>query len=138
MRFKAWINDGEVILTMKPGDTIRHGWYQTTDEGYEGGCVTFDADIEGVYRTYYTYGKDCDGKISSESVDFCPWSEMKARTTQAYLGGKWENWKEVDPDGTVHTGTEWVNKYEDDPGWPNWQEYESSRHYDQYAEAMNY
>lgn len=138
MRFKAWINDGEVILTMKPGDTIRHGWYQTTDEGYEGGCVTFDADIEGVYRTYYTYGRDCDGKISSESVDFCPWSEMKARTARRWVGETWVQDEEVDWKGNVSKVAYCEPQFEDDPGWPEWQEYESSRHYDQYAEAMGY
>ena len=130
MRFKADINDGEVTLTMKPGDTIKHGWHEPTDEGYGGGSVTFVADIEGVYRTYYTYGKDCDGKVESVSVDFCPWVELKA-----YDGRR----KQLGYANVVEDGVTYHEmQYEPDPGWPNWQEYESSRHYDQYAQAMNY
>ena len=130
MRFKADINDGEVTLDMKPNDTIQHSWHEPTDEGYSGGTVTFEADDEGIYRTYYTYGKDCDGCISSESIDFCPWDELKAYDGRRKAIG----YADVVEDGVTYHEMQ----YEPDTGWPNWQRYESSRHYDQYAQAMGY
>ena len=29
-------------------------------------------------------------------------------------------------------------QWDEDPGWPDWQEDEPARHYDQYAQAANY
>ena len=130
MRFKADINDGEVTLDMKPGGQIKHGWSESTDEGHCGGCVTFRAEDEGIYRTLYSYGRDCDGFTSSEHRDFCPWDQLKA-----YDGRRKQlGYADVVEDGVTYHEMQ----YEPDPGWPNWQEYESSRHYDQYAQAMNY
>jgi len=130
MRFKADINDGEVTLDMKPNDTIQHSWHEPTDEGYSGGTVTFEADDEGIYRTYYTYGKCCDGCISSERVDFCPWDELKAYDGRRKAIG----YADVIEDGVTYHEMQ----YEPDTGWPNWQQYESPRHYDQHAQAMGY
>ena len=137
MRFKAQINSGDVVLDIKPGQTIRHKRWEPHEEGYDAECVTYEACDEGVTRTWASWGKDCDGEIGSESVHFCPWSEMKAKTHQT-VTSKWIRWTETDPDGTVHTGLEYGPvRSEDDPGWPNWQK-ESSEHYDQYAQAMGY
>jgi len=130
MRFKVDINDGEVTLDMKPGDTIEHGWWEPTDEGYSGGTVTFEAHEEGIFRTVYDHGRDCDGSISSLRKDFCPWDELKA-----YDGRRKQlGYADVVEDGVTYHEMQ----YEPDPGWPNWQEHERSRHYDQYAQAMNY
>jgi hypothetical protein len=137
MRFKAWINSGEVVLDIQPGQTIQHKTWKPHEEGYDAECVTYEACDEGITRTWASWGRDCDGEIGSESVHFCPWSEIKARTTQAYVGEKCVEWEEVDLTGQVSKVKEWVSQWEDDPGWPNWQE-ESREHYDQYAQAMGY
>ena len=146
-RFKADINDGEVTLALAPGQEIHHGWHEPTDEGYMGGSVTFEADREGIQRTLFTYGKDCDGRVSSVHTDFCPWDELKAYDGRRKPLG----YADVVEDGVTYREMQ----YAPDPGWPNWQEYTparyydnkvtgfdqfdaSVRHYDEFAEAMNY
>ena len=137
MRFKAHINSSTVVLDIKPGQTIQHKTFKPTEEGYDAECLTFEACEEGITRTFASWGRDCDGDIGYESVRFCPWSKVKAATARI-TKGKWARWKEIDDDGTVHTGFEYrFRHYGDDPGWPDWQE-GSSQHYDQYAEAMGY
>ena len=137
MRFKAYINNGTVVLDITPGQTIQHKTWKPTEEGYDAECLTYEACDEGITQTFASWGRDCDGDIGYESVRFCPWSKVKAATAKV-ITSKWTRWKEIDDDGTVHTGIEYAGRHtQDDPGWPEWEE-ESSEHYDQYAQAMNY
>ena len=130
MRFKADINDGEVTLDIRSGQTIQHSWSADTDEGFCGGQVTFEACDSGITRTLFTDGRDCDGYQSSESVDFCPWAMItRGDSRRRYVG-------EIEITEGNDTWTE--SLYEVDPGWPAWKEVGNARHYDKYAEAMNY
>ena len=137
MRFKEWMNNGEVILDLKPGETIEHKQWKPTEEGYDAQHVSWEACEQGVTRTWASWGRDCDGEIGSQSVKFCPWSKIKARTARRYVGDTWVEFEEVDLKGNVSKVAWCQSRFEDDPGWPEWQE-KSSEHYDQYAEAMGY
>ena len=138
MRFKEWMNNGEVILDLKPGEILEHSQSKPTEEGYEAQHVSWEACERGVTRTWASWGRDCDGDSGCKVVHFCPWSKIKARTARAYVGDTCEEWQEVDWKGNVSTVKMWKPQWVDDPGWPEWEECEPYQYYDQHAEAMGY
>lgn len=131
-RFKVDINDSEVTITLRPGESISHSTSEDTDEGYawQGTTWTYDADDGVVIRQWGYGGRDCDGVSSTSGTDYCEVSKLRSGTTRRkYVGQKLvtegdESWYEAD--------------YQPDPGWPDWQEEQPARHYDQYAQLSNY
>jgi hypothetical protein len=130
-RLKIYVNGGDVTITLRPGQSISHHTSEPTDEGYawEGTTWTYDADDGVVTREWGHGGRDCDGETSTSGTDYCPVDKLQAKVNQTYVGRKLvtegdESWYESD--------------IQDDPGWPDWQEEQPARHYDQYAELSNY
>ena len=130
-RLKVDINSGEVIITLKPGQSVSHSTSEETDEGYawQGTTWTYDADDGVAIREWGYGGRDCDGATSTSGTDYCSVDKLRAKVNQAYVGRKLvtegdESWYESD--------------IQEDPGWPDWQEEQPARHYDQYAQASNY
>ena len=128
-RLKVWINDSEVTITLRPGESISHSTSEPTDEGYQwsGTTWTYNAGDGVVTREWGYGGRDCDGETSTSGTDYCPVDKLKTATTNEYIGpagyesGAWDDdhWAEV-------------------PGFPEWQEEQPARHYDQYAQLSNY
>lgn len=87
MRFRAYLNSGQVTLTIKAGQTIHHSRCEQTDEGYRRDSTTYEADEEGILRTIYRDERDCDGQHSSDHESFCPWDRLHE------LGG-WPDWRQ--------------------------------------------
>lgn len=130
-RLKVWINSSEVTITLRPGQSISHSTSVDTDEGYawEGTTWTYDADDGVVTREWGYGGRDCDGTTSTSGTDYCPVDKLRAKVNRQQAGRKLitegdESWYEM--------------QYDEDPGWPEWQEDEPARHYDQYAQTANY
>tara|TARA_R100001443_G_scaffold114092_1_gene129574 strand:- start:326 stop:763 length:438 start_codon:yes stop_codon:yes gene_type:complete len=137
MRFREYINGGDVVLDIEPGEILEHRKWEPSEEGYDAQHVSWEACEQGITRTWSTWGRDCDGDIGSQSVQFCPWSKIKARTCRRLVGETWVEDEEVDWKGNVRKVAYCEQQFEDDPGWPEWEE-ESREHYDQYAQAMGY
>ena len=130
-RLKVWINDSEVTITLQPGQSISHSTSEDTDEGYawQGTTWTYDADDGVVTREWGYGGRDCDGVSSTSGTDYCEVSKLRTKVNRQQAGRKLitegnESWYEM--------------QYDEDPGWPEWQEEQPARYYDQYAQLSNF
>lgn len=70
-RFWVFVNDGFVRIALRPGQTLSHCSYQTTDEGWSSEAETWEHTGTHIRRELYRDGVDCDGRLSSEQADEC-------------------------------------------------------------------
>ncbi len=131
-RFKDYLNGGEVVVQLNPGQTLRHHRFTPTDEGYDRTIIQWEYDGHTVTRTHFNEGRDCDGYMSSEFVQFCSMSALRSETREVYTHTKWVTYTE---DG--ETWTEPKSFYDTTEGWPNWTE-DSHEYYDANAVAAGY
>ena len=132
VRFKDYVNGGDVVIELKPNQTLRHHQYQPTDEGYDRTIIEWTYDGQQVTRTYFNEGSDCDGYMSSQFVQFCPVGGLRSKTVKRITASRWQAF--VEDGETFH---ELVDTFEIDPGWPEWTE-DSHDYYDANAVAAGY
>ena len=134
-RFKESINGSDVVIDLRPGQTLTHVKYEPTDEGWDRTVHTwhYDADSKVITVNYFNEGRDCDGYMSTHYERQCPLDMLQAKTVKHCTGGRWESF--TDYDGT--TAHEWVTTWEEQTGWPDWREV-GHEYYDQNARAMGY
>ena len=131
-RFKDNVNGGDVVVQLKTGQTLRHHRFTPTDEGYDRTIIQWEYDGHTVTRTHFNEGRDCDGYLSSQFVQFCPVDKLKSRTLRNYSRSEWQT---VTEDG--ETFREHVDIFKTEPGWPEWTE-DSHEYYDANAVAAGY
>ena len=132
-RFKDNVNGGDVVVQLKTGQTLRHHRFTPTDEGYDRTIIQWEYDGHTVTRTHFNEGRDCDGYLSSQFVQFCPVDRLRSETVNRPTGERWEAF--TDYDGT--TAYACVTTWEKQPGWPEWTE-DSHEYYDANAVAAGY
>jgi hypothetical protein len=134
-RFKESINGSDVVIELRPGQTLTHVKYKPTDEGWDRTVHSwfYDADTKIITATYFNEGRDCDGYMSSYHDRHCPLDMLQAKTVKHCTGGRWESF--TDYDGTKAFA--WVDDWQEQTGWPNWQD-GGSEYYDENAHAMGY
>lgn len=84
VRFWIYENGGWVKLALMDGDAIYRLTGGPTDEGYHREGTTWSRSGGMVYRSWWTDGRDCDGRYETEGRDECPITEL--RTEQSYDG----------------------------------------------------
>ena len=93
LKFKIWRHDSEVTIDLNKLITWPNGKSTLefldrgeTEEGYHSSLTIYTIarnsrfEVIGVTEEHQTYGRDCDGKHSSESKRFCPAELLTAGT----------------------------------------------------------
>ena len=132
-RFQDSINGGDVVVELKPGQTLRHHYFEYNDEGWNRTIIEWQYHGQTVTRTHFNEGRDCDGYLSSHFVQLCPVNGLRSATVNRPTGERWEAF--TDHDGT--TAHECVTTWEEQPGWPAWTD-DSHEYYDANAVAAGY
>jgi hypothetical protein len=117
-RFWEWINGSWVKISLKPNESIRHYQGSNDEEGYSAEFNSWTNEGHRVVSASRFEGRDCDGRMSRTVVSSC--SPDRLQHLRAYQCEKFEN---------HHRGLPIMR--------PKW-ERESSRQFDQYAEAAGY
>lgn len=77
-RFWIWWN-GPVKLSIRPGQTLRHGSFSEDDEGWSSRWEEWTNDGEKVVSRVATDGRDCDGRLATSWEGVCPLDRLAAR-----------------------------------------------------------
>jgi hypothetical protein len=117
VRFWVWINGGWVRLTLRPGQTLEHCKHCRTDEGWSAEWTRWTHDWDQVVRESVSDGRDCDGRLTEDWMDFCPFERLDQL--------EYSHWA-----SDCHNGVPIRS--------PAWEEYGPGRVYDEYAQAANY
>lgn len=110
IKFWEFINGNPVKIKIKPNQQLRYYKVTQHDEGFNSVNYTWILEDNELICTIYTYGKDCDGPLSTLNVFTCDIENVTS-------GNKDEEF--------------------DDVIYPKW-EYKHSSQRDYYAEAMGY
>lgn len=78
-RFWIYLNGGPVKLTLKPGQTLRwhtsgptgEGWHAEGEEWFFDGCT--------LWKSWWSDGQDCDGRLQQYGVSTCPVDKLAVR-----------------------------------------------------------
>lgn len=97
-RFNVLIHGEQVPITLKPGQTLSWGAAWRHEEGWSSVSYVWSFDGEYVTQDYATDGRDCDGRLSTESVTECHVHHLRAHTytlnhadgERTYYAPKWE------------------------------------------------
>lgn len=70
-RFSVHVNGGPVKITLRPGQSLEHGTFAYTDEGYTKESYRWSLAKDGseLLREWYQDGRDCDGRLSRSGED---------------------------------------------------------------------
>jgi hypothetical protein len=79
VRFWAWANDGQVRITLRPGQTRHWARSYPTDEGWNAEGETWTHEGDHVARTSWTDGRDCDGRMSTDTRLECALERLTDR-----------------------------------------------------------
>lgn len=109
VRFWTYLNQGWVKLTLKQGQTIRHGKAWLTEEGYDSYAREWQHNGDKIGYVYHSAGRDCDG------------SHSETQYLSNSVPMKFEE-NEYSPSGMV----------------PDWSRAKPSYCYDQFAQMANY
>jgi len=111
VRFWIFPRSTPVKLTLRPGQTLTYSECHRTEEGFSGTSerLTYDAEQGLVFSEWVTEGRDCDGYLSHSG-------------TKCF---------KVENASAGHVDEEGIS-------YPQWDDYEPTRVYDQYAQMMNY
>jgi hypothetical protein len=137
VRFTVFENGAYAVLTLRRGDSLEWATGCPTEEGYSAeGCLWYwPADGETIFRDSWTDGRDCDGRLSTETSCAVPVSRLHSRAIadcpkcgthieRGYLRG-------ICPRcGRLPVAVEWLRL-------PEWQRIDSSQR-DYTAEAAGY
>lgn len=77
-RFWVFVNGGAAKLTLRPGQTLRHGTGGPTDEGWSWGETSWTHAGDEVRREWVEDGRDCDGRQTQTGTDYCPISRLRS------------------------------------------------------------
>lgn len=82
VRLHEWINGGEVVIALQPGQILRWRRGGLTDEGcfFEDHVWRYDQEESVIYREYHETGRDCDGPHEWHSECCLPVSEVVPHT----------------------------------------------------------
>lgn len=125
-RFWVFENDGWIKLTLKPGQSLTWSHGGRDEEGYSwtGERWTFDGLLV-INESSYD-GRDCDGRISRETVLTCPVGFLQGKPAEA---ARLVTFGQEDP---------WsFEVWEPMPPRPEWERARASQR-DYSAEAMGY
>lgn len=115
-RFKERINGSDVVVELKPGQSLRWGEVDDTDEGWSSTTMEWEYSTETddglVFCTITNDGVDCDGRLTDTRVYVCSVSDLRVDTRQRSTGKR----VEVTEGGETWTEDEWVTV----DGWPKW------------------
>jgi hypothetical protein len=90
-RFWTWVNDGWVKLTLRPQETLTWAEAHLADEGWASEAMDWRYDGDGIHRSSYQAGRDCDGKMEWWGEDYCPLEDLAAiEATDGTLRPAWE------------------------------------------------
>jgi hypothetical protein len=70
-RFWAYVNDGQVKITLRPMQTASWSKRWAHEEGWSAEGETWTHWRDHIERTVWTDGRDCDGRMSTETVLRC-------------------------------------------------------------------
>ncbi len=93
-RFWVWIT-GPVKLSIRPGQTLRHGAFSEDEEGWSSRCDEWMNDGEQVIRHSYTDGRDCDGRMTTEWTGVCSFNNLAVNYFEDD-GVSYAEWEQVD------------------------------------------
>ena len=80
-RFREWINEGWVTITLSPGEELNWGRGGQTDEGWESTRYSWLLEGGNIHRTIVYDGADCDGRLTR-------FNECMARVEDISTDGK--------------------------------------------------
>jgi hypothetical protein len=63
IRFNVWANGSQCVLTLRPGQTLRHYTAQSTDEGWESEEQFWEHMGDHIAHDFHSDGRDCDGRL---------------------------------------------------------------------------
>lgn len=89
-RFLVYVNDGMVKLTLRPGQRLSWSTGGPDEEGWHSEGETLEYRDGGIHCVAWTDGRDCDGRMSTERLLFCPLERLKAREYEGLLLPDWE------------------------------------------------
>jgi hypothetical protein len=87
-RFKFRPDEGEVTLTLKPGQSLSWGFGEAHDEGWTHTGYTWSLDRGELLMAITTDGTDCDGRLTQHT-------DLTARLEEISADG-WPNWQVKD------------------------------------------
>lgn len=93
-RFWIWEN-GPVKLSIRPGQTLRHGTFSEDEEGWSSRCDEWMNDGERVIRHSYTDGRDCDGRLYTNMTLVCTFDQLEANYFEDD-GVSYQEWERID------------------------------------------
>ena len=59
-------------ITLRPGESLSHGWSARHEEGWSSGGTTWEHLGDAVRVTRWDRGTDCDGLSGNECTSECP------------------------------------------------------------------
>lgn len=90
-RFLIWNARGEAIkVTLHPGEVVSWSTGGPDDEGWHSEGEILEYADGGISRTAWTDGRDCDGRLSTETRLFCPMERLHSREYEGLLLPDWE------------------------------------------------
>jgi hypothetical protein len=89
-KFWAWVNDGQVRITLRPGQSLHWGKSWRHDEGWSSEGETWTHVGTAVERDAWTDGRDFEGRLSTETRLFCPLERLHAREVDGLFLPDWQ------------------------------------------------
>ncbi len=74
-----------VTLTAE-APTVQWGGSERTDEGWDSWCSEYTLRPHGVRLTSFTDGRDCDGRMSTQSEYYCAFDQLASSDPYAEEG----------------------------------------------------
>ena len=77
-RFRVWLNDQWVMLTLKPLQTLEWHYWHRDEEGYSAAWYKWEWQGAFIVESVYSEGRDCDGKVSRGDISRCHYLALNA------------------------------------------------------------
>ena len=82
-RFWAFINDGPVKLTLRPGQTLTHHEGGPTEEGWSYESTIWEHAGNHVIREWHSEGSGCDGRVGNHGTDACQLDQLSSEYAES-------------------------------------------------------
>ncbi len=90
-RFLEFINDGQVKITLRPGQSLRHRSFHRHDEGYSATEICWSHRGDRVIYEMDSRGSDCDGRTSYSAAGECALDRLKSGFEEDF-GMRYPDW----------------------------------------------